>query len=221
MSSNSNNREMTTAPASQPIPINTTRVGRGRSFSVSSASSGSTSSPEIQTPVSSASNSVRIGPHSPGTSPIFNYFFNQQTPTKTASQASYPFKKMGPPPVFEEKETTFAAHHHARRASASFAGRYVGQPQASTSPEANYDGGAGLLRRLSIGNPFAGRPRSPPDAPPNSAVSPASPSQMPDFDRRARSKNRRQTISSDLGNRRRAPSPMGERILKGHFDGFN
>jgi hypothetical protein len=28
-------------------------------------------------------------------------------------------------------------------------------------------------------------------------------------------------VSIDNGRPRRAPSPMGERILKGHFDGFN
>jgi len=38
---------------------------------------------------------------------------------------------------------------------------------------------------------------------------------------RSKTTRRAATLGVDGGKPRRAPSPMGERILKGHFDGFN
>jgi len=77
------------------------------------------------------------------------------------------------------------------------------------------------MRRLSLStalNPEIGkRARSPPNAPPNTAVSPTQNSLPFGRDKPHRSA----TISAADGRPRRAPSPMGERILKGHFDGFN
>lgn len=250
-----------TVKHSAPIPINTSAARvRGRSASVSSASSGSASSPsEIQTPMSTSASSGRFGPASPGTSPIFSYFFNQ-SPTKPppgASNNTYPFRKFGPPPVFEgmmslvgarrsanepatedepEKEPPVATH--ARRASTAVAGRFA-QPQPAM-PDNTTERGAGLLRRLSLSGAFVRvsvspflfrdlclsfplkptdmRSRSPPNAPPNSAISPVE-AKLPPFARGGKPR-RSATISMDA-KPRRAPSPMGERILKGHFDGFN
>ncbi|KAJ7285300.1 hypothetical protein C8J57DRAFT_1291114 [Mycena rebaudengoi] len=110
-----------------------------------------------------------------------------------------------------DKEVPAAAH--ARRASTVVAGRFS-QPQNPC-----------LLRRLSLSSaafnkPTDGQPRnrSPPNAPPNTAVSPTQNS-LP-FARNGKPR-RSATLSVVDGRPRRAPSPMGERILKGHFDGFN
>ncbi|KIL64274.1 hypothetical protein M378DRAFT_163538 [Amanita muscaria Koide BX008] len=84
--------------------------------------------------------------------------------------------------------------------------------------------GTGFLRRLSMSSSTFNKPQvennnatSPraPTPPPNSAVTPSEKT-LP-FSRNA--KLRRSTVSD--GKRRRSPSPMGERMLKGHFDGFN
>ncbi|KAJ6545091.1 hypothetical protein DFH09DRAFT_1249209 [Mycena vulgaris] len=198
--------------------------GRPRSLSVSSGeSSGSASSPtEIPTPISSSTTSPRVNTVSPGTSPILSYFL-AQSPTKSAT--TFPFRKFGPAPVFEEEESDakeVPAAHHARRASTAVAGRFAAPNPAL--PDAHNERGQGLLRRLSLSsrppgfmNPSDGK-RSPPNAPPNTAVSPTR-SSLP-FGRDSKPR-RSATISSAEGRPRRAPSPMGERILKGHFDGFN
>ncbi|KAJ7707354.1 hypothetical protein B0H17DRAFT_1032470 [Mycena rosella] len=225
----SSNRSPTEKPASsKPIPIISPAFPRGRprSMSVSSGeSSGSASSPtEIPTPMSSSTTSPRINIPSPGTSPILSYFL-AQSPTKSPS--TFPFRKFtGPAPVFEEEERDakeVPAVSHARRASTAVAGRFAANPQNSVLPDAHNERGQGLLRRLSLSsgpNPFAGHDgkRSPPHAPPNTAVSPTSNS-LP-FGRDAKPR-RAATLSVAEGRPRRAPSPMGERILKGHFDGFN
>ncbi|KAF8917234.1 hypothetical protein CPB85DRAFT_1374295 [Mucidula mucida] len=213
---------------SEPIPINT-RFGRGRSASVSSASSGSASSPsEVVTPISTSAGSARFGPASPTNSPIFSYFFNQ-SPTKAPPGATntFPFRKFGPPPLYEEDEPEKepAVAHHARRASTAVAGRFAQAPSQPAMPEPNAERGTGLLRRLSLSTAFARpadlRSNSPPNVPPNSAVtSPMETRQLPPFTRQGGRPRRSATISLDA-KPRRAPSPMGERILKGHFDGFN
>ncbi|KAJ7471549.1 hypothetical protein B0H11DRAFT_1677506, partial [Mycena galericulata] len=227
---------------SKPIPIAPSpfpRV-RPRSLSVSSSeSSGSASSPtEIPTPMSASAASPRVNIASPGTSPILSYFL-AQSPTKTPG--TFPFRKFGPAPVFEEDEADtkeVPAVSHARRASTAVAGRFA-QPQTQNPalPDAHSERGQGLLRRLSLStnafiNPTDGkRSRSPPGAPPNSAVSPTQGHGLP-FARdtgpgpgpgNGNGKPRRAATLSAApeGRPRRAPSPMGERILKGHFDGFN
>ncbi|KAJ7865644.1 hypothetical protein B0H14DRAFT_2347864 [Mycena olivaceomarginata] len=222
MSSNNRTHPERTV-SSKPIPIMSTAFPRGRprSLSVSSAeSSGSGSSPtEIPTPVSSSTASPRINA-SPGTSPILSYFL-AQSPTK--SPGTFPFRKL---PVFEEEEDTkdLPAVSHARRASTAVAGRFAQNPNSGI-PDAHAERGQGLLRRLSLSTPFATSGfmnRSPPNAPPNSAVSPTQNTLPFGRDGRStRSPRRAATISAADGRPRRAPSPMGERILKGHFDGFN
>ncbi|KAJ7917043.1 hypothetical protein B0H13DRAFT_344404 [Mycena leptocephala] len=219
----SNNRTPTEKiVSSKPIPIISPGFPRGRprSMSVSSSeSSGSASSPtEIPTPVSATS--PRFIPSSPGTSPILSYFL-AQSPTKSPS--TFPFRKFGATPVFEEDEPEakeVPAAQHARRASTAVAGRFAQAPN-TVLPDAHNERGQGLLRRLSLStnfmNPTDGK-RSPPNAPPNTAVTPT---QNVPFGRDGRSPRRAATISAADGRPRRAPSPMGERILKGHFDGFN
>ncbi|CAK5268189.1 unnamed protein product [Mycena citricolor] len=211
----SNNRSPTeTTTASKPIPISSSALPRARprSFSVSSTdSSASGGSPtEIATPLSTSLANPKIVAQSPATStsPILSYFL-AQSPTK--APGTFPFRKFGPPPVFEEDETDIkelAATKHARRASTAITERFS-QNTSTVVPDAQQERGQGLLRRLSLT-----MNRSPPIAPPNSAVSPTQASQP--FGRHGRSA----TLSSPE-RPRRAPSPMGERILKGHFDGFN
>ncbi|KAJ4477335.1 hypothetical protein J3R30DRAFT_3333995 [Lentinula aciculospora] len=211
---------------SSPIPIvNPAFNRRGRSASVSSGSSSSMSSPsDLPTPLSGIS--PRITVPSPGSSPILSYFL-AQSPTKTQTSATLPFRKFGPAPVFEEDEgnqkSIPPAAHHARRASMTVADRFNQPNNVSGLPESHVERGAGLLRRLSLstgapafGKPFSSASQYPPEAPPNTAVSPTAPT-LP-YPRDA--KHRRATTASSA-RPHRAPSPMGERILKGHFDGFN
>ncbi|KAF5341377.1 hypothetical protein D9758_012249 [Tetrapyrgos nigripes] len=204
--SNSNKSSDNKRPTS-PIPI--ARNFRGRSGSVSSSSTDSPPS-ELPTPNSAGRTSPRIALPSPGSSPILSYFL-AQSPSKT--NATFPFRKFGTAPVFEEDESGVNephAAHHARRASTTVADRFT-QP-TNPVPDGHFERGSGLMRRLSLsttGPPSFGK-RSP-DAPPNSAVSPTGQGFPP---------QRRATLSADP-KPRRAPSPMGERILKGHFDGFN
>jgi hypothetical protein len=86
--------------------------------------------------------------------------------------------------------------------------------------------GVGVLRRLSLGGAF-GRPQVPvkPPTPPARTSSPPSvlaatsvPEDAP-VTRAPRTKRRSATLSVDRPHR--APSPMGERILKGQFDSFH
>lgn len=146
--------------------------------------------------------------------------------------------------VIEEEDNEVPATTHARRASTAVAGRFA-QPLNSPLPDPHLEKGSGLLRRLSLSSsafvkvgpshshvgslyrliehaqPVDGyslNSRSPPSPPPNTAVS-SIPMSLP-FARDSKPR-RSATISADGGRPRRAPSPMGERILKGHFDGFN
>ncbi|KAF8628023.1 hypothetical protein AX15_004140 [Amanita polypyramis BW_CC] len=227
MSSNINNLSSSAnVQHSDPIPI--ASRNRGRSVSVSSASSGSSSTFDIQTPMSSSPTSQRISIPSPSGSPILSYFLSQ-SPTKAPANATYPFKRAFPPPPVpedEEIDKDLPVATHMRRASVNVAGRFT-QPQPNAPiPESQRDRGTGFLRRLSLGSSFArpqldsGSPMSPtaPATPPSSAVT------NPTDKRSTLStsvKHRRATTAGESGRARRAPSPMGERILRGHFDGFN
>ncbi|KAH7884470.1 hypothetical protein F5I97DRAFT_1937904 [Phlebopus sp. FC_14] len=222
---------------SKPIPIATQRF-RHRSTSVSSDSSGSPTSP-LQTPQNTSPSGVPKA--SPPSSPIL--YFLSQSPAK--SPATFPFRGFAPPPVFEGRSGSYKSTQlylcpaiadevmddhpvtsHARRAST--AGRFGAQP---TTPESQQERGVNLLRRLSLGSALAKPPtrdtssaQSPPQPvpPPNSTATPASPitTAVDDTARRERKARRSATIAEPT-RQRRAPSPMGERILKGHFDGFN
>lgn len=173
------------------------------------------SPPQIQTPLSL--NSPRVPVASPSSSPILSFL--SQSPT-SKSPSSVPYRGFGGQPSFDEDSLDeLPATVHSRRAGAS--GRFAPIPPA---PEPQQDRGAGLLRRLSLGSALAKPPNadntSPtsPTAPPNTAVTPTT-TTLPAFS--VRKARRSATVSIDNGRPRRAPSPMGERILKGHFDGFN
>ncbi|KAG2348049.1 hypothetical protein BDR05DRAFT_980964 [Suillus weaverae] len=211
-----NNDKDNSVKHSQPIPM-TTHHWRHRSMSVSSESSTLPGSPpQVQTPLSL--NSPRVPVTSPSSSPILSFL--SQSPT-SKSPSSLPYRGFGAQPSFDEDVLDeLPATVHARLTGTS--GRFAPAPPA---PEAQHDRGAGLLRRLSLGSALAKPPnntnsQSPtsPTAPPNSAVSPTMTTLPPFPVRKAR---RSATVSIDTGRPRRAPSPMGERILKGHFDGFN
>lgn len=176
------------------------------------------SPPQVQTPLSP--NSPRVPVASPSSSPILNFL--SQSPT-AKSPSSLPYRGFGAPVFEEDPPEEFPATVHARRSGTT--GRFV--TPSSVAPESQLDRGAGLLRRLSLGSALAKPPnmdhtrsQSPPRpaAPPNSAITPTTASLPPFTVRRAK---RSATVSIDSGRQRRAPSPMGERILKGHFDGFN
>lgn len=125
--------------------------------------------------------------------------------------------------VDEEAEKEIPVATHARRASATVAKRFSQGPTTLFS-DAHTERGTNVLRRLSLSSAVfvkpqfdtAATPVSPPSPPPNTAVSPTS--KTTPFTNKV---HRAATISADSGKPRRAPSPMGERILKGHFDGFN
>jgi len=210
---------------SDPIPINTAfRHERSRSLSLSTSSSGSSTSPssEAQTPPSPTFGRVSIP--SPGSSPILSYFLSQSSPKTPSAGLTFPLtRKFGQSPVFEEEgaENEVLATTHMRRASAA-ANRYHNPPTAL--PEQLHERGAGLMRRLSLSTSTFNKsvvesPTTtlPPSPPPNSAVS-STPKTAP-FSRQSKAK--RSATVSETPRHRRAPSPMGERILKGHFDGFN
>jgi hypothetical protein len=170
-------------------------------------------------------------------SPILSYFLSNPSPTATlkskfggtapvfeAEEEEHEGDTIGPSPSFGGLTSTIG-----RRASLA-APRIPSATAAaavSTSPPAT-ERGAGLLRRLSLGVSAVPQPKSPtlaPAPPPNTAVdgpmpfSAASPSLPSEKEAPLRRARRRATVSS--GRAPRAPSPMGERILKGHFDGFN
>jgi len=140
-------------------------------------------------------------------------YFLAQSPTKTPG--TFPFRKFGPATaaVFEEDEPDakeIPAASHARRASTAVAGRFAAQPQNTPLPDAHNERGQGLLRRLSLSSnafmsPTDGK-RSPPNAPPNTAVSPTHTSQLP-FGRD--SKPRRSATLSATDGRTPCPVPHG------------
>ncbi|KAF8843783.1 hypothetical protein BDN67DRAFT_994801 [Paxillus ammoniavirescens] len=210
MNQNNTNDKNDGVKHSQPIPITT--HFRHRSASLSSDSSSSPGSPPpLQTPRSFVSPRV---PTSPPSSPILSFL--SQSPGKSATA---PFRAFGPPPVFEDDEEEAPATAYTRHGNT--AARFSTQAPA---PEVQYERGVNLLRRLSLGSALSKptndipRSRTPPQphAPPNSAVT-SSPIDHLFVGRRAR----RSATIAEPGRQRRAPSPMGERILKGHFDGFN
>jgi hypothetical protein len=219
-----------------PIPILSSPCRRRSSFS---SSEGSPNSPQsLQTP---NSDPTTLTPSSP-TSPSFLSYFMSTSP-KTS--ASFPYRRppgFGAPPVFEDEEgqeiEVRSTSVHQRRATTGWAGtgRIASQRVTPAPPviEAQHARGAGVLRRLSLGGGLnsafqgsANGPNSPtaPATPPPSAVTPpATPGFAADQNSAdVRSRVRRSaTLNVPPTNaRHRAPSPMGERILKGHFDGFN
>ncbi|KAI0749688.1 hypothetical protein C8Q80DRAFT_1269525 [Daedaleopsis nitida] len=183
---------------SLPIPIERRR----RSDSGSDSSSDSSVSPASPLPTPTSGTLPRIAPISPSTSPILSYFLSQSP--KSSPSATFPFRRGMSGALFEDEDVF--------------------------EPEKPQERAAGLLRRLSLGGNMA-RPPVPVLKPINTAVaaqghavrSTTPPGMKAGMDpatptRKARRAN---TIAPGTTRPPRAPSPMGERILKGHFDGFN
>jgi len=220
-----------------PIPILTSPHRRRPS---TSSDSSPTSPPSLQTP-----NSLYPTNLAPS-SPTGSSFFSQLMSTSPKTSTTFPYKRpssFAAPPVFEDDEgQEIEARNslHQRRATTGWAGTArTAQPGApAPAPpviEAQHARGAGVLRRLSLGGGLnsafyqggANRPGSPPQpaTPPPSAVTPSATSGIPANQNNTgvRTRVRRSaTLTVPSTNaKHRAPSPMGERILKGHFDGFN
>ncbi|KAI0636059.1 hypothetical protein C8Q77DRAFT_611582 [Trametes polyzona] len=206
-------------PHSLPIPIG----GRRRSGSVSEGSSSDSGSVSpaspLQTPASGAL--PRIAPITPSTSPILSYFLSQSP--KSPPAATFPFRRGMAPPVYEDDEdyeSEKAASRHARSASNAAwpsGDRFVAPPVGHQQDRA-----AGLLRRLSLGGNITRIPAPKPvngsAQAPRSTTPPGLKSSAGTPTRKTRRSN---TMAAGTPRPPRAPSPMGERILKGHFDGFN
>jgi len=212
-----------------PIPI----LGaphRRRSSTVSSDGS-PTTPPDIQTSISYPTKPVSSSPTS---SPIFSYFMSSPPKTATFPYRRLPGLNTG---VFEDDEGEIEAPSspHQRRATTSWGSSRVASQKVTPAPpviEAQQARGAGVLRRLSLGGGFGpfiqsntNRPPSPPEPatpPPSAVASPVASGFAASQTTSQRKVRRAATLSVPSSNaRRRAPSPMGERILKGHFDGFN
>jgi hypothetical protein len=214
-----------------PIPIQTSPHRRR----LSTSSDGSPASP----PTPNSLYPTNLVPSSP-TSPSFLSYLMSTSPK---NNASFPYKRPpsfgSSPPVFEDddgQEVEVRNSLHQRRATTAWAGNgRAPQPGAPAPPviEAQHARGAGVLRRLSLGGGLnsaffqgaSNRPVSPPRpaTPPPSAVTPVSgfAAHQNNTDVRTRVRRSATVTSPPTSARHRAPSPMGERILKGHFDSFN
>ncbi|KAI9458767.1 hypothetical protein F5148DRAFT_316263 [Russula earlei] len=220
-----------------PIPI--LPPPHRRRPSISSSDGSPTSPVTLQTPNSLYP--TNLAPSSPTNSSFLSYFMS----TSPKSSVSFPYRRppgLGAPPVFEDddgQEFNSGNSIHQRRATTAWVGNSRNPPQrvAPAPPviEAQHARGAGVLRRLSLGGGLNGslfqnaanRPASPPrpTTPPPSAVTPSAASGFPATQNNADVRTRvRRSATLTVPSRNathRAPSPMGERILKGHFDGFN
>ncbi|KAF8519567.1 hypothetical protein JB92DRAFT_2828420 [Gautieria morchelliformis] len=219
---------------SDPIPIQSSHSHRTRSRSASetsedsvpplspSQSPASATSDNVQTPFSSTSR-IPLSPVAPS-SPILSYFYG--------SPAKSPFNRTAfSNTTFEDEEPqdpppTSTGAHGRRMSSSWIPGRFAPQTQQqqnTPATESQQDRGAGVLRRLSISNtltskpPVSGRSTTPPrqdgGTRPGSKASPRASGQL----------RKAATLSAgtvDANSKPRAPSPMGERMLKGHYDGF-
>ncbi|KAI0091198.1 hypothetical protein BDY19DRAFT_688967 [Irpex rosettiformis] len=218
-----------TVPHSQPIPIHS----RSRSHSVSDTSSSSEESSSPHSPVSPVNSPLagmqpRIAPASPTTSSgVLNFFLGQspKSPTNT-----FPFRRGFSTAVLDDdSEGDTTAPHSALHRRASVAGwpttatTSAGVPPVTTHQQSR---ASGLLRRLSLGGAALNPPASSAQpttrdgdrVPPNTPAVPRGPSPPTTTGRKTRRAN---TLAPGSQRPRRAPSPMGERILTGHFDGFN
>ena len=224
---------------------------RHRSASVSSDSSDGSPSDPIRTPLTTNPPKVTTVSPSSSTSPFFSYIMGQQPAAKTFPfRRSTVDSISGTGPVFDDGRLSIRIfkyphvdaqiddpqepaplHKVHRRATTSWTATGPNQPMNPLAGD-RQERASGLLRRLSLSTSFSkvhtvilktltspsdalryqppgfGGNDQPPAVPPNTAF-PNSP-----------------TNSSTPGSpprkpARRAPSPMGERILKGHFDGFN
>ncbi|KAI0033545.1 hypothetical protein K488DRAFT_84825 [Vararia minispora EC-137] len=216
------------SPHSDPIPIN--GHGRHRSMSYSSSSDGSPSSPPmLQTPVSPTSPFPPKVATSPSTSPILSYFMSA---SPTGKSNTFPFRRPsdvfgGAPPVFEddgvEDDQRSANPRRASTAGWPAPSARFPQPGALAQPiPEQTQRGAGIMRRLSLSAGFAkpagSSPPRPATPPPSANGGPQGP--LPGVGG-GRVSRRATLLGPPEARPHRAPSPMGERMLKGHFDSFN
>ncbi|THH08879.1 hypothetical protein EW145_g2404 [Phellinidium pouzarii] len=234
-------------PISIPNQHSHSRV-RSVSFSASSSSEDESNSPPLRTPASPGPgpqprvNTVQT-PLSPSTSPILSYFMSSPSKSTTTSAGfgslGRGFAPKAQEPIMEEdNDGGSPILRHARRMSTStgWPPRFNSGTAPSATPE-QHERGVALLRRLSLGSAFVQPQNNSSTSAPAPPV-PAAPAPVPVPMRTSsppaakqptsnsvdRKKRRGSTLGVPGDNNtrpRRAPSPMGERILKGHFDGFN
>ncbi|KAI0696915.1 hypothetical protein BC835DRAFT_1405803 [Cytidiella melzeri] len=227
----SSNSDRNVQHGSQPIPIH----HRSRSHSISEASSSSEDSSSPHSPVSPmnsppSSTQPRIAPMSPAASGVLSYLISQSPKSPTAT---FPFRRgFGTAVVEDDSEIDLSAPPSGKHRRASTAGWTTtamtgGSIPAQSPPVSTQQNRAsGLLRRLSLGGMALNPPLSPVQpimrdgdrVPPNTPAIPRGPSPPATVGRKPRRAN---TLAPGSQRPKRAPSPMGERILTGHFDGFN
>jgi len=185
----------------------------------------------------SASESSANGGGSSPTSPLAYFLGSATSPIRGVSGAASGFPFGAKPPqatsaIDEDEESPpggstiglFGVGAHARRGSWAQAGFGTGNTANVNIPN---DRGTGILRRLSLSSAFQ-RPSvttpnlhhqgtSPP--PPSAVASPGVPTIAEPIPRIGR-KHRAATMGVKDSPKKRGISPMGERLLKGHFDGF-
>jgi len=237
---------MSSSTGNNNTPITPIAIVRGRQRSASSASSipalsNSPTSPipgSIPTPTSTFS--YRFGHHrsasedsasgAPGTSPTspLAYFLGAATspPARATSGPGFPFTAAKSSAIDEDEESPpggstiglFGIGAHTRRGSWAQNGAFA---PVSGTPN---DRGAGVLRRLSLSGAFQrpaiNGPSGIPTAPPSSAVNTSPSHAVPTLAEPKLRKGRAATLGVSDPTKKRGISPMGERLLKGHFDGF-
>ncbi|KAG8991154.1 hypothetical protein FRB90_001456 [Tulasnella sp. 427] len=232
----------------EPIPIVGRNRSSSIASSIPALSNSPTSS--VQTPSSALSlklnghsharsaseSSANGGGGGSPTSPLAYFLGAATSPLRTTAGQGYPWTASKTGAVIDEDEESlpgggnaglFGVGGHTRR------GSWAQTPMiTTTAPAPTSDRGSGVLRRLSLSGGFQrptfGTSPTVPAAPPSSAVS-TSPVVSrgvptlgePRLGRKGRSASLAVPNTGNEGSgKKRGISPMGERLLKGHFDGF-
>lgn len=241
------NSRTTSIPHTNPIPIVGRNRSASLASTLPALSNSPTSS--VQTPSSTLSlringhsharsaseTSANGGEGGSPTSPLAYFLGAATSPLRTTAGTGFPWNSSKTAAVIDEDEESppgganaglFGVGGHTRR------GSWAQNPlQSTTGQVPTSDRGTGVLRRLSLSNTF--RPNfststNVPAAPPPSAVSvsPVLSRGVPTLGeprpgRKPRSASLAVPGSGQEGSgKKRGISPMGERLLKGHFDGF-
>ncbi|KZT39137.1 hypothetical protein SISSUDRAFT_1032887 [Sistotremastrum suecicum HHB10207 ss-3] len=208
------------------------RRSRRRAASTASSSSSSAHSPDSPSPTTPPPLNTRapLDPAavSPSTSPVLSYFLASTSPTSASKVLPFTRRKTVnfgtavAEALDDEPVEVPHVFHHSRRVSASWANNgKLGPHQPGPLTGSQQERGAALMRRLSLG--AAMRPTFPSSFDSGPQTSPGlqmneSPNRYPTP---PRVNHRAATISAgSAAPKPRAPSPMGERMLKGHFDGW-
>lgn len=242
------NSRTTSIPHTDPIPIVGRNRSASLASSIPGLSNSPTSS--VQTPSSTLSvringqshgrsaseNSANGGGGGSPTSPLAYFLGAATSPIRTTAGSGFPWNASKTATVIDEDEESppgganaglFGVGGHTRR------GSWAQAPLATTTGQIpTSDRGSGVLRRLSLSGTFQrptfGTSPTSPAAPPPTAVS-TSPVVSrgvpalgePRLGRKTRSASLAVPNSGNEGSgKKRGISPMGERLLKGHFDGF-